>query len=55
MDMVIIRSKVKEFTEQMSIAADVPEKLNEEVAKLIQRAAERARQNGRRTVMAKDF
>jgi histone H3/H4 len=54
MDSVIVRSKVKDFVENMSIAADFSEKLNEEVIALIRKAAERARENGRRTVMAKD-
>ncbi|MFW5746313.1 MAG: hypothetical protein ACOCWQ_02050 [Nanoarchaeota archaeon] len=55
MENVIIRSKIREFVDTMSISSDFADKLNEECVKMIHRAIERARENGRRTVMARDL
>ncbi len=52
---VIVKAKIKDLTEDFNVAGDVPEALNEKVTSMIKEAVERARANGRRTVMAKDF
>lgn len=55
MENVIVRSKIKEFTDGLSISSDFSEALNEEVIRLIKKAVERAKVNSRRTVMARDI
>jgi histone H3/H4 len=53
--MLIVKAKIKSAVPGMSVSADVPEALNRRVDQLIKDAAERAKANGRKTLMAKDF
>lgn len=52
---IIVRSKLRELCGEMSVAADFGDALNEEVLKIVAKAVERAKSNGRRTVMPKDL
>jgi histone H3/H4 len=52
---LVVKSKVKEAVSDLSVAGDVPEKLNQLVAELLARGAERAKANGRRTLQARDL
>ncbi|MFT4308002.1 MAG: DUF1931 domain-containing protein [Candidatus Woesearchaeota archaeon] len=56
---LIVKAKVKDFVvqaagENMSVASDFADSLNDEVQELVKRAIARARANGRKTIMAKD-
>tara|TARA_Y100000310_G_scaffold342895_1_gene448119 strand:+ start:6943 stop:7116 length:174 start_codon:yes stop_codon:yes gene_type:complete len=57
--MIIVKAKIKEFAKvnekSLNVAGDVAEKLNNKVATLIKQASMRAKENGRNTLMAKDF
>lgn len=55
MESIIIKSKIREYVDTLSISGDFPQALNQQVIALIQKAAQRARENGRRTIMAKDL
>ena len=52
---LIVKSEIKNFYENNQVADDLYKQLNVEVAYLLERAAKRAEQNGRRRVMAKDL
>lgn len=54
-EFVVVKSKIKEIEPEMNFSGDFADALNEEVIKLIKKAAERARANGRKTVMPKDL
>lgn len=53
-DLIVIKAKIKEYTQGYSVSTDFVEMLNEKVKKLIEEAIVRAEANGRRTVMGKD-
>ena len=55
MEDLIVKSKVKTAVSDLSVSADVSEKLNQKVHQLIQEGAERAKANGRRTLQARDL
>ena len=52
---LVVKSKVKEAVEDLNVSADFVEKLNEEVLSLVKKACVRAKDNGRKTVQAKDL
>lgn len=52
---VVVKSKIKELAEGYNVAGDFAEELDTQVKQIIKRAIERAKANGRRTVMAKDI
>jgi len=52
---IVVRSKIKELCGEMSVAADFGDALNEEVLRIVKKAVERAKANGRKTVMPKDI
>ena len=56
-DLLVVSSKVKEEIKALgcNTASDAAEGLSTEVTRLIERAAERAKANGRKTVRAVDF
>ncbi|MFH1770069.1 MAG: DUF1931 domain-containing protein [archaeon] len=54
-DLFIVKAKVKEIAGEMNIAGDFSVALNEKVKALILESIERAKANGRRTLMAKDL
>ncbi len=51
---LIVKSKVKEYVGDMSVGADFYDALNGEVAKLIDKAKGRCRENNRSTLKARD-
>jgi len=53
-DMLIVKSAVKAASGDMNVGADFYDKLNEIVAAKIKRAIERANENGRKTLQARD-
>ena len=57
-DMVVVKAKIKEFAKvgdkTLNVASDFAIKLNEKAVAMIKDACERAKANGRNTVMAKD-
>ena len=58
--MITVRTQIKEILHDsglgvQNMSADFMEKLDEKVKKLVLRAATRAKENGRRTVMSKDI
>ena len=55
---MIVQSKVREYVKSLGdykIGGDLLKALDEEVAKLVKKAAERAKNNGRKTVSARDL
>jgi len=52
---LIIRSKIKNIVKDMSVAGDVSLRLNERVIEILEKGAERAKANGRRTLQGKDL
>ncbi|PLW80483.1 DUF1931 domain-containing protein [Candidatus Woesearchaeota archaeon] len=54
-DLIVIKAKIKEMTDNYSVSSDFVDVLNEKVKRLIEDAMVRAESNGRRTVMGKDL
>lgn len=57
--MLVVRTQIKEILKEANlgvdqIAKEFPDKLDENVKQLILVAAQRAKENGRRTVMGRD-
>jgi len=52
---LIVKSKIKSAVKDMNVAGDVAEALDKIVAELLNKAAERAKANGRRTLQARDI
>lgn len=52
---LIVKSKIKEAVSDLNISSDVPEALNKRVLQLLKDAAQRAKDNGRRTLQARDL
>ena len=51
---LVVKSKVKEYAGDISVGADFYEALSGEVAKLIDRAKQRCKDNNRNTLKARD-
>ncbi|MBU1201036.1 MAG: DUF1931 domain-containing protein [Nanoarchaeota archaeon] len=54
-ELYIVKAKIKEVANGLNVAGDFSDALNEKVKKIILEAIERAKANGRRTLMAKDL
>lgn len=54
MEMIVVKSKVKEVAGNCNVSGDFADALNAEAVKLVKAAAKRAEANGRKTVQAKD-
>lgn len=52
---LIIKSKIKDAVDGLNVAAEVAPALNKKVEELLKTACERAKQNGRRTLQARDL
>ena len=52
---LIVQSTVKDRLEDMNVAADFYDALDEEVDSLLERAAQRAQDNDRKTVQPRDL
>lgn len=56
-NMLVVKSKVKEIVKKkkMSMGSDAAEAISKEVARIIDRAVERAKENRRSTIKARDI
>ena len=57
-EMLIVKSKVKDYVKTLgdfNVAGDFVDALNEATAKILSKAVERTKANGRKTVSAKDI
>ncbi|MGM5484395.1 MAG: DUF1931 domain-containing protein [Nanobdellota archaeon] len=54
-EMLIIKAKVKDFAPGFNVAGDVADELDKKAKEMMKKACERARENNRKTVMAKDL
>lgn len=54
-DMLIVRSKLKEYADGMNVAGSLAEALHEEVAAILKKAAARAKANKRSTIQPRDL
>ncbi len=52
---LVIKSKIKSAVPDLSVAGEVPDALNKKVKEILDKAAERAKANGRRTLQARDL
>jgi histone H3/H4 len=50
-----VKSSIKDLCGPINVAAEFPEALDKKVEQMIKDAMERAKANGRRTIMAKDL
>lgn len=54
-ELVVVRSKIKEFADDMNVAGDFADALSEKVVGLIKDASRRAKENGRKTLKPCDL
>ncbi len=54
MEMIVVKSKVKEVSGNCNVAGDFADALNAVAVELVKKAGKRAEANGRKTVQAKD-
>lgn len=54
-DLLVVKAKIKDAAKGMNVAGDFAEALSDKVAILIKEAAQRAKDNGRATVKARDL
>ena len=52
---LIVKNKIREVVKDMNVSGDFADALDEVVKELVQKAGERAKANGRRTLQAKDI
>ena len=52
---IIVKSKIKEVVKELQVASDVAPELDKKVSELLKKAAERAKANGRKTLLARDL
>lgn len=53
--MLVVKSKIKEHSSDLNVAGDFADALDKEVESMIQKACERAKANGRKTLQARDL
>ncbi len=51
---LIVKSKIKEVCKGYNVASDLADELNKVAEDMLKKACERAKANGRKTVMGKD-
>ena len=54
-ELLVVRSKIKDYTKNMNVAGDLAEGLSAKVEQLIKEACKRAEANGRKTVQSRDL
>jgi hypothetical protein len=54
-DSLVVKAKIKDAAKGFNVAGDFADALSDKVQQLINDACERAKANGRRTVMSKDI
>jgi histone H3/H4 len=52
---IVVRTKIKELTDNFSVSSDFGDALDEKVKSLVTDAMRRAEANGRKTIMSKDL
>ncbi len=52
---LVVKAKIKEIAQGVNVAGDVAEVLEKKMTELIKGGCERAKANGRRTLMGKDI
>jgi histone H3/H4 len=52
---LIIKSNIRQAVKELNVAGDVAEALNKKAEEILEKAAERAKANGRRTLYARDL
>lgn len=52
---LIVKSKIKEICGEINVAGELPDALDAKAVQLLKDAIERAKANGRKTVMGKDL
>jgi|TARA_Y100000294_G_C8325446_1_gene244429 histone H3/H4 len=55
LDLFIVKAKIKELAGKYNVSGEFPEELNNKVKEIILKAIERAKANGRRTLMGRDL
>lgn len=53
--MLVVKSKIKEYAQDLNVSSDFAEALDKELEALIKKAVERAKANGRKTIQARDL
>ena len=54
-DGLIVKSKIKEYAGDFNVAGDFADSLSKKAEQMVKDACERAKANGRKTIMAKDI
>ena len=54
-DSLVVKAKIKDVAGDFNVAGDFADALSKKTEELVKAACERAKANGRRTVMAKDI
>ena len=54
-ELIVVRSKIKDYEKGMNVSGDVAEALSKKVEQILSEAIERAKANKRRTVMKQDI
>lgn len=52
---LVVKAKIKEIAQGFNVAGDVADVLEKKVTEMIKQGCERAKANGRRTLMGKDI
>jgi len=52
---LIIKSNIKQAIKELNIASDVADELNKKIEEILQKAEQRAKANGRKTLYARDL
>ncbi len=54
-DSLVVKAKIKDFVGDMNVAGDLADALSEKVKMLLKDAVRRSKDNGRKTVQARDL
>ena len=54
-ELLVVRSKIKDYAKGMNVAGDVANALSKKVEQILAEAVERAKANKRKTVMKQDI
>ena len=53
--MLVVKSKIKEHSGDLNVAGDFADALDKEVEAIVQKACNRAKANGRKTLQSRDL
>lgn len=53
--MIVVKTKIKEYTKGLAVGSDIPEALDNVVKELLDKAVNRSKANGRKTLQARDL